>query len=241
MKYISTLVFLFIFISWNVYSQDTVRFTGTQADFWIDYYDSIETTDSKTYCWRREEFSEGVLFSIEYLTQDRFFPIKDFSGYYPNGNLAFKRTYFFDGLYSEISGVKELFFENGKIKERGFYQHGIKCGVWTTYNSDGSLKLLTQYESKVADTISSFSYLTNYRDKIINDTLTFDTFLSFYDLFPCISFGKNGIEVVYQSGKQVEVRKYEFGKLVLSSRKKNTMKKLIRNSSLAKDHKINKK
>lgn len=229
---------LFLFVSWNTHSQDTINLTNTAGDYWIDYYDSIETLYSRNYCWRREEYVKGVLFSVEYLALDKHHPIKNYTGYYPNGNIAFKRSYFFDGEYSEAFGIKELYYENGNIKERGIYHHGIKYGNWIYYNNNGSLKIWSQYESPVADTISSFRYLKSFPDKIIQDTITIETDTSFSDLFPCASFGKNGIEVLYKLGKPFEVRKYEYGILILTTKKRFKMKKLIRQRIIYPDIKL---
>lgn len=234
LKTILNISFLLI-LSLNAHSQDTINLTNTPGDFWIDYYDSIETLTAKKYCWRRVEYVNNVLFSIEYLAPDKHHPIKQYTGYFPNGKIAFKRSYFFDGEYSEAFGVKELYYENGNLKEKGLYRHGIKYGDWKYYTADGSIKLLTQYDSPIADTISSFRYLASFPDKIIRDTLTIETDPSFYDHFPCASFGKNGIEVLYESGKPIEVRKYEFGTLILTSNKRVRMKKLIRQSKIFPD------
>lgn len=229
---------LFLIVSCNLHSQDTINPTNTSGNFWIDYYDSIETFNSKKYCWRREEYVNNVLFSIEYLALDKHHPIKHYKGYYPNGNVAFKRSYFFDGEHSEAFGIKELYYENGNLKEKGIYHHGIKYGNWFYYNNDRSLKIWTQYESPIADTISSFRYLNSFPDKIIQDTITIETDTSFFDLFPCASFGKNGIEVLYESGNPFEVRKYEFGNLILTTKKRFKMNRLIRQSRIYSDIKL---
>ncbi len=225
-------------LSWNVHSQDTISFSHTPGDYRVDYYDSIETLNSINHCWRREEYVKDTLFSIEYLALDKHHPIKNYTGYYPNGNMAFKRSYFFDGEHSEAFGVKELYYENGNLKEKGNYHHGVKYGNWIYYNADGSIKTWTQYESPITDTISSFSYLKSFPDKIIRDSITMESDDSFYDLFPCASFGKNGIEVLYESGKPFEVRKYEFGKLILSTKKRYKMNKLIRKRRIFPDIKL---
>lgn len=227
MKTIINISFILI-LSWNSHSQDTINITNTPGNFWIDYYDSIETYIAKDYCWRREQYFKDTLFSIEYLALDKHHPIKNYIGYYPNGNIAFKRSYFFDGEYSEPFGEKELYYENGNLKEKGLYRHGIKYGNWIYYNDDGSINVWTQYDSPIADTISSFRYLKIFPDNIIQDTITIETDSSFIDLFPCASFGKNGIEVLYESGKPCEVRKYEFGQLILTTKKRFEMKKLIK-------------
>lgn len=228
----------FLILSWNAHAQDTINITNTPGDFWIDYYDSIETLYSRNYCWRREQYVKDTLFSIEYLDLNKHHPIKNYTGYYPNGNMAFKRSYFFDGEYSEAFGVKELYYNNGNLKEKGKYHHGIKYGNWFYYNADGSIKIWTQYESLIADTISSFRYLKFFPDKIISDTITIESDTSFYDYFPCASFGKNGIEVLYESGKPFEVRKYEFGKLILTTKKRYKMNKLIRQRRIYADIKL---
>jgi antitoxin component YwqK of YwqJK toxin-antitoxin module len=202
--------------------------TNISGDFWIDYYDSIETLNSKNYCWRREQYIKDNLFSIEYLALNKHHPIKKYTGYFPNGNIAFKRSYFYDGENSEAFGDKELYYENGNLKEKGLYRHGIKYGNWIYYNDDGSIKIWTQYESSIADTISSFRYLKSFPSKLIQDTITIDTDTTFIDLFPCASFGKNGIEVLYEFGKPIEARKYEYGQLILTTKKRIEMKKLIK-------------
>jgi hypothetical protein len=217
-----------LILSCNIHSQDTINITGTPGNFWVDSYDSIVKFLSKEYCWRREEYVNDVLFSIEYLALDKHHPIKNYTGYYPNGNMAFKRSYLFDGSYSEAFGLKELYYENGNLKEKGIYHHGIKCGNWKYYNTNGSLKITTEYDSPYADTISRFGYLSNFPDKISLDTLTIESDTSFYDIFPVASFGKNGIEVFYNEGKPFEVRTYEFGLLISVTKKKREIKKLLK-------------
>lgn len=214
------------------FTQDTVNVTGVPGNFWVDHHDSILKFVSKEYCWRREEFVNDTLFSIEYLALNKHHPVKNYTGYYPNGKIAFKRTYLFDGQFSEAHGVKQLYYANGNLKEEGSYHHGVKWGNWSYYNPDGTLKIWTQYDSPVADTLSSFSYLAAFKDKLMMDTLTTEADTSFYDLFPCASFGKNGVEVHYESKKPVEGRKYKSGKLVFATRKRGEIKRLIRKSAL---------
>ncbi len=37
-------------------------------------------------------------------------------------------------------GHYQMFYTNGKIAEEGDMKHGHKTGLWTTYNSDGSVR-----------------------------------------------------------------------------------------------------
>lgn len=221
-----------------VYAQDTINYTGTPGDFYIDYYDSIIKFNSKEYCWRREEYYNDTLFSIEFLAINKFNPIETYTGYYPNGNISFLRTYFFDGEYSELHGIKQLRYENGNLKQTGLFHHGVKYGNWIIYNSDGSRNTWSQYDTPIVDTLSNSKFLKSFPEKIINDTITIDSNSSFYATFPCVSFGKNGIEVIYENNKPIEVRLFQYGSLIYRTQKKYKMKKMIHKSKILPDVKL---
>lgn len=225
-------------MGFNLNAQDTSNYTGTPGNYRIDYYDSILKFNSKDYCWRREEFYNDTLFSIEFLATDKFNPIKTYTGYYPDGKISFLRTYNYDGEYSELHGIKQLRFKNGNLKQTGLYHHGVKYGNWITYNAYGSRKIWSQYDTPIVDTLSNSKFLKSFPDKISADTITIDSDSSFYDYFPCVSFGKNGIEVIYENNKPSEVRIFQYGSLIYRTQKKMKMKKMIRKSKILPDVKL---
>lgn len=194
------------------FCQDTTQFSyPPNGSYWVDIFDSTRNS------WLRQDFIDSVLFSTEELDTSKFYPTGKFIGYYKNGSVAFKRSCFFDGEYSELHGVKEVYYNNGNPKERGNYIHGVKSGVWKYYNSDGSLKRSTEYYAPITDSLSSFSSLSSFPEKITNDTITLESETSFHTTFPCASFGKNGTEIIYNLGEPIEVRRYQYDSLLVST------------------------
>jgi|GEM_PF-5199998 len=231
MKTIVTIVFyLSSSSSWPIYAQDTIHFTGTPEEFWVETYDSIFNWKSKStdYCWRKDQYYNNTLFSTEYLTLNKSHNLGSYTGYFKNGNIAFKRTYLSDDQYCEVHGSKLLYYSNSQLKVHGLYFHSVKIGNWYYFDSIGNILRSIQYVVPDFDTITNVKYLTYSKENIELDTLTVDSDATFLATIPIISFGRNGIEIIYEKNKPIEVRLFEFGSLIRSERKKRKMKLLIK-------------
>lgn len=236
MKTIVTIVF-YLYSSWAIYAQDTVRFTGTPGEFWVETYDSIfdwrlKSTD---YCWRKDQYYNDTLFSTEYLTLNKSHNLGKYIGYFTNGTVAFERNYLYDGQYNELHGNKLLFYSNSQIKVKGLYYHSVKIGNWNYFDSIGNILRTTQYVVPDFDTITNIKYLTYSKENIELDTLTVDSDNTFLATIPIVSFGRNGIEIIYEKNRPIEVRLFEFGSLIRSERKKRKMKLMIKNAVIQPD------
>lgn len=62
--------------------------------------------------------------------------------YYPNGQL--KSKYDFDKQGS-FHGESISYFENGNIKSRGYFNHGLYAGKWENYTTSGKLNSVVTY------------------------------------------------------------------------------------------------
>lgn len=233
LKYIHILLFqLSLFAS---FSQDTTLISSDSSVYWVFQKDSIiKQSGHFEYvffpCWTRSEYINDTLFLEEQLALNKFNPIGTYKGYFPDGSPAFERNYHFDGQYSELHGVKKLYNSNGTLKEIGHYHHGIKCGVWMYYDDDGYLIRRTEYYIPEMDTVFNSKYQNPPEESISNDTVTSGADSSFTDTFPCIDYGKTGIETLYKNGKPILVRKYDRGELILTEDRKYKMKKIIKSA-----------
>jgi antitoxin component YwqK of YwqJK toxin-antitoxin module len=66
-----------------------------------------------------------------------------FAPYYPNGQL--KASYAFD-QYGQYNGAAEEYWENGLVKEAGYYKGGLREGEWKNYDSSGRLSGTVYYD-----------------------------------------------------------------------------------------------
>ena len=218
------ILLLMLFSIPRVYSQDTIWLSVPHTgDFWFNEFDSIAQK------WSRKDFINNTLFSVEQLADNTFHPAGAYVGHFTDGTISFKRNFIFNVKYSEIHGVKCIYFKNGNLKEIGQFHHGIKFGNWVYYNSDGSINKRTQYIVPEIDTVTSALFRSSHGDHISIDTITSDEDPSFLALFPCVNFGKNGLEIRYNNNKPIEVRKFEYGKLIFVERRKHKVKNLIKN------------
>lgn len=215
-------------LSWSISAQDTVHFTGTAGEYWIETYDSVLNADTVMHCLRKDQYYDDTLFSTEYMALDTHNPVSKYNGYYPNGKVTFLRTYHYDGRYCELHGLKELYYQNGNLKEIGLFYHGVKYGNWFYYNSDGTTLKWTQYFHAKIDTIMSFGQFADRKELLKRDTLTTEAVPSFYATISYASFGKNGIEVLYDHSKILEGRVFSNGELMFTENRKFHVKRLIR-------------
>lgn len=201
------------------YGQDTTVFSNpSNGFFWIDTIDSARNT------WIRMEYSDSILFSKIELDSSKYYPIGEYIGYYVNGNIAFKREYFFDGEYSEIHGKKQIFFPNGRLKESGQYFHNIKIGKWIYFNENGDTLKTTEYNVTFVDTITNSKYLNN--PPISTDTINIEDRKEFSDHWPIIDYGKNGFEVYYEDNIPRKLILFEHGVAIRTETKLKKIKKL---------------
>lgn len=217
------LVFYFVFFSFDVFTQDTLYLsTPHDRNFSVNEFDSIKRI------WSQKEYVDNVLFSIEHLAEDKHHPIGNFTGYFPDGSLAFKRTYHFEGKFSEVHGEKLIYYKNGKLKEKGQYFHGVKYGNWEYYNQDGKIKQMTQYNVPLIDTLTKMSSIPNFQKYVSKDTITSEADLTFYATIPIVSLGKNGNEIIYVNSIPIELRKFEYGVLISVEKRKRIINKVLK-------------
>lgn len=64
-------------------------------------------------------------------------PMKEF---WPNGQLKFfnEMRRGADGKWGK-NGIGRAYYQNGTLEREGSYRDGVRVGVWTYYNPDGSL------------------------------------------------------------------------------------------------------
>ncbi len=65
--------------------------------------------------------------------------------YYANGQL--KASYAFD-KYGQYHGASEEYWENGLVKETGYYTSGLRYGDWKKYDSTGRYEGLVYYNNE---------------------------------------------------------------------------------------------
>lgn len=216
-------IFLVLFYSKNAFTQDTLYLsTPHDGNFSVNEFDSVKRI------WSQKEYVNHVLFSIEHLAEDKYHSVEDYTGYFPDGSIAFKRNYYYDGKYSEPHGEKLIYYKNGKLKEKGQYFHGVKYGNWEYYNQDGKIKQMTQYNVPLIDTLTKMSSIPNFQKYVSKDTITSEADLTFYATIPIVSLGKNGFEIIYLNNSPIELRKFEYGVLVSVEKRKRIINKVLK-------------
>jgi antitoxin component YwqK of YwqJK toxin-antitoxin module len=67
-----------------------------------------------------------------------------FAEYYKNGQL--KQQFSFD-VKGKLNGYSEVYFENGCMRSKGYYQHGFYNGEWENFNQAGKLMSKDVYDT----------------------------------------------------------------------------------------------
>lgn len=73
--------------------------------------------------------------------------------YYANGQL--KGLYKLD-KFGQYNGAAEEYFENGFVRESGYYTGGLRTGIWKMYDSGGMYISSTEYD-KNGQAIKTFT------------------------------------------------------------------------------------
>lgn len=209
-------------------AQDTLYWTEPR-----DGYFSVEQFLPSEKLWIHDEYIDSVFFSREFLAEDKHHPNGSYTGFFPDSTVAFRITFRFDGTESYLSGGKAIYYRNGQLREHGQFYSGVQFGEWNYYNEDGTLQRSTQYSAPEARE-GSFVFAKDSL-RVTTDTITSEADPTFSYVVSCLSNGKNGIEVLYKNAKPVEVRKYSFGTLIQTEKKKRKMRYLIRNAEILPD------
>jgi len=81
--------------------------------------------------------------------------------YYRNGIMNFREKYDSTGL---SNGILEVWYENGKLRQRGMNLNSKMNGKWELFYPDGKLKTIEFYKSNIED--STWVYLLNNADTL---------------------------------------------------------------------------
>jgi hypothetical protein len=63
--------------------------------------------------------------------------------FFPNGQRIFRFLFNKDG---KPSGPAKFFYEDGRIREDGRFENGIKTGVWRRFRPDGTLDMVNEFD-----------------------------------------------------------------------------------------------
>src|SRR5690606_30661239 len=88
---------------------------------------------------------------------------------YDNGNIVEKYTLVKLGGKWLRQGIFNTYYKNGKIKEKGIYNNGVKNFEWTTFYNNGKIKSKINYKS---DALNG-NYLTYYANGNIDTSMEF--------------------------------------------------------------------
>jgi antitoxin component YwqK of YwqJK toxin-antitoxin module len=103
------------------------------AQYFVDKKDSIVTQLMK------DANDSTRQISIAKYDKIRLF----FAEYYANGQI--KATFLFDSL-GKYNGPSRSYYQDGRIKSEGNYQHGLLSGSWKNYDENGKLKSTDEYD-----------------------------------------------------------------------------------------------
>lgn len=224
MKYI--IITVFIALSGSFFCQDTIFpiFSGIGKELKIDstFY-KIELFNEQTKKWEINHYSDSKIQVIEFLAEDKFHPIDSTIGFYKNGEIAFIKNYKYNGIYSNLHGVKKTFYLNGKLSTNGFFYNGIKSGKWSFYDSLGHLNKTTEFRIKEIDTLLNLMKLNSQIIKYdtVKILTQYDESTSYIDL------GKNGFEIVYKNNVPQTLNIYINNQIVLTEKRKRKIKRLL--------------
>lgn len=63
---------------------------------------------------------------------------------FPNGNIQ-EVIYYDHPITSDSTGIKEIYFDNGKLQAKGNYKNGKRTGKWVCYRRNGQLEWRSYY------------------------------------------------------------------------------------------------
>lgn len=220
----------------NSFAQDTTYLSDKPSTYYVFYKDSMESRNRTTVsCLKREEYHNDTLVTKGTVALDKHTLIDDYFGYYPNGQCSFLREYYYNGAISYLHGNRLVYYPNGQLKEIGHYHLGIRFGEWNYYDSLGNRIRRIQYDVPDIDTINKIDSTPDIDRYRAWDTLPVEPKRALPDIETCISFGKNGIEVLYKKNNPIEVRSFEFGNLIIVEKRKKQMKHMIKNAAILPD------
>lgn len=123
-------------------ANDTTGITSGAGEkappFWVSGIKlSFDNPLDVTYIWYDEqkrvtglvEYQQGIL--------------KDSIQFFPNGQRIFS---FLFNNHGKISGPARYFYDNGRVREEGRFENGIKTGIWRLFRPDGTLDMVNEYD-----------------------------------------------------------------------------------------------
>ncbi len=98
---------------------------------------TFETPGNTTLIWYDEQ--DRVTGLVEYKNN----VLQDSIHFFSNGQRMF--TFLFN-KEGKPSGPARFFYEDGRVREDGRFENGIKTGVWRTFKPDGLLEMVNEYD-----------------------------------------------------------------------------------------------
>ena len=116
----------------SIYSKPYFASGFTRAEYIVNKKDSSITQVMKD--------SSGMIRQVVIIkNKQRIYTAQ----YYANGQL--KGSYALD-KFGQYNGAAEEYFENGFVREGGYYRGGLRTGIWKMYDSAGRYTSSTEYD-----------------------------------------------------------------------------------------------
>jgi antitoxin component YwqK of YwqJK toxin-antitoxin module len=189
------------------------------SDFIVQDYDSINRK------WQIKHYSNYQLEVVELLASDKRSPIDSAVGYFPNGNIAFIKNYYFDGDYSALHGSKIEYHTNGFVKRSGKFYFGVKSGTWHHFDSTGKILKRIDFAYQLTDSLIQCNHEMFWKTVGEYDTTKIGG--NYQERTACLNFGRNGFDVDYKNGNPFRLKLFLNQKLVFSTKEEEIIKKLL--------------
>jgi hypothetical protein len=98
---------------------------------------SFSEPGTLTYIWYDEQ--QRITGLVEY--QQNI--LKDSIQFFPNGQRMFS---FLFNKKGRTSGPARFYYDDGRVREDGRFENGIKTGVWRSFKPDGKLAMVNEFD-----------------------------------------------------------------------------------------------
>lgn len=127
------------------------------------YYDTSSKLLYREEKYFKDDNKENMIFKINYNKEGKI--ISEISEF--NGSTSFKQKIFSDkGILQKeervirlsLDGLAKYYYEDGQLKEEGYYNSGKKHGIWKKYSKNGQLIEEANYKHDYLDGIVKVYY-----------------------------------------------------------------------------------